>query len=69
MEVYLEQKVLGKFVGAKASWRRRNHNKVYKHFAEPNIPGVVISYRVRWIDHVMSMKNYRIPRMILSVAV
>ncbi|KAJ8946766.1 hypothetical protein NQ318_018975 [Aromia moschata] len=63
-----ERKVLRKIFGAKMKggrWERRTNREIYDLFKEPNIIGIVRAQRMRWIGHVVRMKNHRIPKMVL----
>ncbi|KAJ8940693.1 hypothetical protein NQ318_017666 [Aromia moschata] len=63
-----ERKVLRKIFGGKIQggrWERRTNREIYDLFKEPNIIGIVRAQRMRWIGHVVRMKDHRIPKMVL----
>ncbi|KAJ8954092.1 hypothetical protein NQ318_004397 [Aromia moschata] len=61
-------KVLRKIFGGKIQggrWERRTNREIYDIFKEPNIIGIVRAQRMRWIGHVVRMKDHRIQKMVL----
>ncbi|KAJ8950564.1 hypothetical protein NQ318_015697 [Aromia moschata] len=63
-----ERKVLRKIFGGNIQdgrWERRTNREIYDLFKEPNIIGIVRAQRIRWIGHVVRMKDHRIPKMVL----
>ncbi|KAJ8954674.1 hypothetical protein NQ318_011365 [Aromia moschata] len=63
-----ERKVLRKIFGGKIQdgrWERRTNREIYDLFKEPNIIGIVRAQIMRWIGHVVRMKDHRIPKMVL----
>lgn len=47
-------------------WQRRMNEELEEYYEEPNIVQVIKSQRMRWMGHIIRMKQGRIPRKYLQ---